>query len=157
MITLKIFNAFQRFIGGLGTGVSFTILPMYLGEIAEDKIRGALGALIAQMMNAGILLTYCVGPWVSRVALACMGGVLPVLFGLMFIWMPDSPYFLIMKHRPDQAKQSLIWLRGTGDVTEELEKVRVNVEHDRKNAGTVKELVMIPGNRKVRFNISLNC
>ncbi|XP_046424596.1 facilitated trehalose transporter Tret1-2 homolog isoform X1 [Neodiprion fabricii] len=140
--------AIARFIAGLGSGITYTVAPMYLGEIADDRIRGALGAMINHMLNAGILLTYCVGPWVSPVALAGMGAAFPLLFGLMFFWMPESPYFLVMKGKMDRAEKSLLWFRGTSNVIEELKQVQENVEFDQKNAGTVKELVMIPGNRK---------
>lgn len=124
---------------------------MYLGEIADDRIRGGLGAMINQMLNAGILLTYCIGPWVNRIALACLGAAIPILFGLTFVWMPESPYFLIMKQKPIQARKSLAKFRGINDVTDELNKIEEDIENDRRNSGTIRELIMVPGNRKVCY------
>lgn len=150
-----------RFIAGLGSGISYTVAPMYLGEIADDRIRGALGSMIGVMLNVGILLTYAVGPWIGRVALAGFGAAFPILFGILFICMPESPHYLVMKEDTDGAQKSLNWLKGSGQVDEELKKIRDNVEFEQKNTGTVRELVMVPGNRKVRishfrFNIALH-
>lgn len=126
--------------------------PMYLGEIADDRIRGALGSMIGIAVNVGVLLAYSAGPWVDRVAFAGVGGALPLLFGLIFIWMPESPYFLLMKGKSVEAEKSLTWLRGSNHVSEEVKRIEQSVEIDRQNAGTIKELVTVPGNRKVRID-----
>lgn len=145
-----------RFIAGVGIGITLSVVAMYLGEIAEDSTRGALCTLINQTMNVSILLTYCIGPWISRLALASFGGFLSVLFALMFIWMPDSPYFLLMKQRTDEAEKSLSWLRGRTDVKEELNNIQKNIDSDVTESGTVKDLFMTSGNRKVRIHC-LSC
>ena len=35
-----------RFLQGFGVGFIMTVLPMYIGEIASDAVRGALGSLM---------------------------------------------------------------------------------------------------------------
>ncbi|XP_048508499.1 facilitated trehalose transporter Tret1-2 homolog [Athalia rosae] len=137
-----------RFIAGLGCGWSFMVAAMYLGEIANDEIRGALAAMISHMLNAGILLTYAIGPWVSRLGLACLGIALPVAFGLLYIWMPESPYYLVMKNNSERATKSLQWLKGSADVKADLAKVEQSIEFDRQNSGSFKDLLIVPGNRR---------
>lgn len=39
----------SRLISGLGYGIAYTAAPMYLGEIASDKVRGAMATLITVM------------------------------------------------------------------------------------------------------------
>ncbi|XP_025602414.2 facilitated trehalose transporter Tret1-like [Athalia rosae] len=137
-----------RCIAGVGSGMTYIVLPMYLGEIINDDIRGAVGAVVSQMMNAGILLTYCVGPWVNRMGLAGLGIALPICFSSIFVWMPESPYFLMMKKRTERATESLRWLRGTKDVSGEIAKIERSIEFDRQNAGTFRDLLTVAGNRK---------
>ncbi|XP_048508819.1 facilitated trehalose transporter Tret1-like [Athalia rosae] len=136
-----------RFIAGIGSGTSNIASSLYIGEIADDKIRGALGAIISQMMNLGILLAYSIGPWVSRVPFGGMGILLPVVFGLVFVWMPESPYYLIMKNEPERATKALQWLRGTEDVKSEIDKIKASIEYDLRNAANAKDLIVVPGNR----------
>lgn len=136
-------------IAGIGYGISSAVLPMYIGEIADKRIRGALGVMINQMLSVGILISYCIGPWVSRVALANMGLSVPIIFGVLFYWIPESPYYLVMKKKFTDAEDSLLWLRGIPCVKTELAVIRENVAHDQKNSGTFRELIATQGNRKV--------
>jgi hypothetical protein len=43
---------------------------------------------------------------------------------IVMFFMPESPYYLVTKNRDDEAKKSLIWLRGTDNVKEELEDLK---------------------------------
>lgn len=151
MNILNVFNEVlnRRFITGLTAGVHYTILPIYLTEIADDKVRGILGVINNIMMNFGVLLVYCIGPWVDHIALGGIGLVIPILFGLTFLWMPETPYYSVMKGKSREAEKNLTWLRGIKDVTEELKQVEENIDNDRQNSGSIRELVMSKGNRKV--------
>lgn len=74
-----------------------TVTPMYIGEIATDDLRGALGSFMQLFIVSGILYVYAIGPYVSYYALqyACLA--IPVLFAVVFFFMPESPYFYIAK------------------------------------------------------------
>lgn len=93
-------------------GVVFTVLPSYLGEIAEPRHRGALSTLFEVMWYLGVLLQYCVAPYVSYQALAFVSLVVPVMFFTTFLLMPETPYFLLMAGRDREAADALLWLRG---------------------------------------------
>lgn len=47
----------SRAISGLGHGIVYTVMPMYLGEIASDQIRGSLACMIT-LMNKVINLQF---------------------------------------------------------------------------------------------------
>nr|CAD7576190.1 unnamed protein product [Timema californicum] len=102
-----------RIIHGLCVGVAFTVLPMYCGEIAEDKVRGALGSLLQIMISFGLLSQYVVGPYVSYLVLTIFSVMVPFLFVAAMWFIPESPYQLIMVRKNQQALESLQWLRGT--------------------------------------------
>ncbi|XP_012269588.2 facilitated trehalose transporter Tret1-like [Athalia rosae] len=140
-----------RLSSGFGVGASYTIVPIYLGEIAEDRTRGGLGILFMVMSNFGVLVPYCVGPWVSLRVLAGLGALIPILFILTFVWMPETPYYYLMKNKPNEARESLIWLRGTTEVDDEAKEIQRSVEFDLKNAGTLTELFTDRANRRALF------
>lgn len=50
-----------RFIGGIACGAATVIVPMYVSEIAESKIRGSLGTLFQLQITLGILFAYLTG------------------------------------------------------------------------------------------------
>ena len=136
-----------RFLSGISYGTVYSATPMYLGEIASDFIRGSIGTLLTVMAKTGILFVYAVGPYVSVQALAWILMSLPIVFVLVFIWLPESPYYLVDKNRTEDAQKSLQWLRGNDNIGQELEQMKVAIEKARLNKGTFKEL-FTRGNRR---------
>ncbi|XP_046744770.1 facilitated trehalose transporter Tret1-like [Diprion similis] len=137
-----------RLACGFATGNVIALVPTYLTEIAEDRIRGGLSILITVMFNSGTVISYSVGPWVSVSVFGAFGIAIPLVFFLLVPWMPETPYFYVMKGKPDLARRSLEFLRGTTDVDEEIEKLKKTVEFDLQNGGTLRELLTDKVNRK---------
>ncbi|XP_014257428.1 facilitated trehalose transporter Tret1-like [Cimex lectularius] len=138
-----------RFLAGLWLGIVYTVVPIYLGEIAEPKVRGSLSTFFAIMTYLGVLFEYAVGPYVSYNVLAIVSGSFGVLFYLTFTWMPESPYFLLKVKKRDEARKSLYWLRGDpANVDEELCRIQNAVEQQMCTKGTIKDLFATRGNRK---------
>uniref|UniRef100_A0A1B0DJJ1 Facilitated trehalose transporter Tret1 n=1 Tax=Phlebotomus papatasi TaxID=29031 RepID=A0A1B0DJJ1_PHLPP len=145
MILVLVANSYQilyvsRIFTGMTSGMAYSAMSMYLGEISSNKIRGSIGTLLTVMAKFGVLYTYAIGPYISISMLAWMLLIWPALFILTFIWMPETPYFLLLKDRSKDAEKSLRWLRKTDDVTEELEKMNEAVKKAQDNRGTFKEL-----------------
>ncbi|GLG93154.1 hypothetical protein R5R35_012739 [Gryllus longicercus] len=102
-----------RFFTGLGVGASTVLVPLYCEEIAEDAIRGALGAYLGFMICIGLLCIYTLGallPYFWYTIIACL---LPFVFVISFMWMPESPVFLASIGKMEAAKKSLLWLRNS--------------------------------------------
>ncbi|XP_058798089.1 facilitated trehalose transporter Tret1-2 homolog [Phymastichus coffea] len=101
-----------RFLLGIGSSVSFTLLPMYVGEISDASIRGALGSLLQLFITFGFLLSYSLGPYVSYTIFWIFCASLHVTFYLGFMLMPESPSFLMSKGRKTEAAEALAKFRG---------------------------------------------
>lgn len=142
-----------RTIQGIGMGIIYTVLPMYLGEIAEPKYRGALSTIFEVMWYLGVLSEYCIGPFVTYQTLAMYSSTIPVLYFITFILMPESPYYLLMRNRDHEAANNLAWLRGTNsasNVDTELKAMKFNIEEEmaQKSASSWKDLISTPANRR---------
>ncbi|XP_015188142.1 PREDICTED: facilitated trehalose transporter Tret1-like isoform X2 [Polistes dominula] len=107
-----------RVILGIGVGVSYTTNPMYVSEVADVNIRGALGTLIAVNVFTGSLLTCSIGPWISYRSLVIVLLTIPILFIVTFIWFPESPHFLAARGRKTEASRSLAFFKGIRDQDE---------------------------------------
>ncbi|XP_046734453.1 facilitated trehalose transporter Tret1-like [Diprion similis] len=142
-----------RVILGTGIGISYTTNPMYVSEIADVNIRGALGTLIAVNVFTGSVFTCSLGPFVAIRTLSIVLFLVPVLFLCLFAWFPETPYFLASKKRYVEASKSLSFFKGISDNQEakdELEAVILSVE---KNSTTQKWTIkfremLLPNNRK---------
>lgn len=147
-----------RVLGGLGVGIAFTVAPIYLGEVADTEVRGALGTLLQGMLYCGILLEYCVGPMVSYYMLTIISGAVPVVFAVLFFFMPESPYWLLQRGRREEARRALRWLRGTdeqsvaaelGEMTRAFELQQQMQEKGHPSGGaSIKDIVCSRGPRK---------
>ena len=108
-----------RLLAGMGGGTVFTVNTMYWGEIASASFRGSASSLTQAMLFLGVLLAdaIAISPADSYTSLAGCGAAVTVLFVLCFIAMPESPYYLLMRGRPDLARRALQRLRGREDVS----------------------------------------
>lgn len=147
----------SRFILGIAGGLVITAIPMYVGEISEDSVRGALGTLLNLFICSGFLMVYCIGPYVSYEILIYSSLIAPIIFIIAFTFLPESPYFLLQKDKKAEALASLTWLRKgrtPDDVEKELNMMQSSVEEDMKNAGNFSGLFSTSGNR---FALLLSC
>lgn len=140
-----------RFIAGVADGWVFTAVPMYIGEIAEPKIRGMLGTSVSVSWIFGILLINIIGSHLSITVTALISSILPIVSLLTFIWMPESPYYLLMKENLNEARRSLQIFRGLSDVDSELNRISNAIKTQMENTGKFFDLVTVKSNRKALF------
>ncbi|KAG5675606.1 hypothetical protein PVAND_005498 [Polypedilum vanderplanki] len=139
-----------RLLQGLGVGFVMTVQTMYIGEIASDECRGALGSFMQLGIVIGILYVYCVGPFVSFVAYQYICLIVPIVFVITFFLMPDTPQFYISKNRDAEAIKSLRFLRGKSaeGVQKEFDLIKKSVAESLKNKGSIRDLFSNKGNIK---------
>ncbi|XP_011693009.1 PREDICTED: solute carrier family 2, facilitated glucose transporter member 8-like isoform X2 [Wasmannia auropunctata] len=139
-----------RLIFGLALSIVFTILPMYCGEIAEISIRGALGSFLQLFITIGLLYSYAIGPFVSYTVLWILCGILPVIFFVCFMFMPESPYFLLTKGRRDEAIACLAKLRSKPEaaVQKEADEIQAIIDEAFKNQVSISDLFKVKANFK---------
>jgi len=138
-----------RFIGGLGAGAACVLVPVYVGEIAQASIRGALGAFFPLLFSSGILFAYAVGAYCSYVVfnVACCAILLPFVLGASF--MPESPMWLIQQGRKIQAARVLTILRGPRyDIAEEIAVLQDDADRMANANGGLKDLVGTKAGRR---------
>ncbi|XP_065084145.1 facilitated trehalose transporter Tret1-like [Ochlerotatus camptorhynchus] len=102
----------MRFLLGFSGGVSFMIIPMFIAEIAEDRIRGLLGSTLVFSCNMGILLMYILGGSLSYANIPWIPLVFPIVFLTGFLRIPDTPFYLMRKNDYVESENSLRFYRG---------------------------------------------
>lgn len=140
---------------GIAGGAFFVTAPVYIGEIVEKDIRGLLGSCFQLFVTIGILFVYSVGYDLRVQYFSIICGVLPLIFGATFIFMPESPLYLISKNRYEAAANNLQWLRGKDyDCTFELQELQ-----EQHHADTLHKPPITPdmsGWQKFRTTFSAN-
>jgi SP family facilitated glucose transporter-like MFS transporter 8 len=101
-----------RFITGMMGGAFSLTAPAYTSEISQKEIRGSLGSYFQFMLTIGILFVYVLGSVLSVFELSVICGVVPLVFGIVFLFMPETPLYYLQKGQKDRARASLQWFRG---------------------------------------------
>lgn len=126
-----------RLVIGLAVGFASTVVPLYIAEVVPVKSRGSMVALFQLAITAGILMAYLVnamfaddGEWRAVFALAAVPATM-LFVGMLLL--PDSPRWLVMRGRVDEARGVLRRVRDPQDpATEaELQDIARAVEEDR--------------------------
>jgi hypothetical protein len=136
-----------RFIGGISEGACFTILPIYICEVAEPRIRGLLGASFSLSLILGVLTANIVGSYYSIYTSAVIFLACSAVFLVLFSFMPESPFYLIMKNRIQESRSSLQKLRASKTVEAELDSLVSDVTRQMCERGRFSDLVTIKSNK----------
>lgn len=136
-----------RFFIGLAGGAFCVSAPQYSSEIAEKEIRGIVGTFFQLLVITGILFVYTIGAFVTVFWLNIICAVIPLLFGLTFCLMPESPVYLINNNREAEAKNSFNWLRGSSyDPQDEVDILKQELLDSQRSQESVKVIFNKPAN-----------
>lgn len=125
---------FGRLVLGASSGSSIVIVPMYTAEIADPETRGRLGSYFELLYCMGILGAYTLGLFDDMFALSLISATVPIIFFVIFLFMPETPTYYLMHDNVDAARKTLIWLRGSHydvetELAEEIEGQKKVVEN----------------------------
>ncbi|KAJ3132825.1 hypothetical protein HK100_004963 [Physocladia obscura] len=138
---------------GLGQGLMLPIGPIYLGELAPKEIRGTMMSFWQLFYSVGALLSYLVGlittnqpylgNWQWRWVILCQV-LAPIIFFICIGFCPESPRWLILKGRKDEARVILHKIRADEDVEAEIEEMIEVIEREHaQNPGVFAAYKMI--------------
>jgi sugar porter (SP) family MFS transporter len=128
---------------GVAIGVASYTAPLYISEISPPQSRGAMVGLNQLAIVIGIQSSYIVdflfakhGQWQAMFGI---GAVPAVILGLGMLWMPESPRWLVLNQREQEAAQVLAKIRGREALAINAELSQINATlHQAK--GTLFEL-----------------
>ena len=121
-----------RFVVGAGVGLSSMVIPMFIAEMAPSRIRGSLvttnNLFIAGGQAFAAILAGAFGMIPGSAGWRLMLGVAAIPSAIQFIgflFIPESPRWLVSKARDEDARDSLKRIRGPdADIDKELEGIK---------------------------------
>ena len=135
--TLDVFSfVIYRIIGGIGVGLASMISPMYIAEIAPARTRGKLVSFNQFAIIFGMLVIYFVNyriaaqgdeAWLKEIGWRWMflSGVVPAgLFFILLFFIPETPRFLALKGKEQEALKVLEKIGGKSEAPGVLEAIK---------------------------------
>nr|VDD04563.1 unnamed protein product [Brassica oleracea] len=134
-----------RLLVGLGVGVASVTAPVYIAEASPSEVRGGLVSTNVLMITGGQFLSYLVNSAFTQVSgtwrwmLGVSGVPAVVQFGLM-LFMPESPRWLYMKNRKEEAIQVLSKIYDISRLEDEINHLAAAEEEEKLQKDTVSYL-----------------
>jgi len=143
-----------RIIGGMGIGIVSIVSPIYISEISPAKVRGTMVSLYQLAVTAGLLLAYLVNfiilknssesaldgffGWIFKDELwrGMLGSesVVTLLFFVIIFFIPESPRWLIVKGRDEEALKIFRRLKADdASARDEFSLAKASVEGEVKS------------------------
>lgn len=133
---------FARMLGGVGIGIVSIVSPLYISEVSVAEYRGRMVSLYQLAVTVGFLGAYIVNfgllgyskegaseltnPWLVEIfhdqvwrAMLGMAAIPSVVFFLIILTIPESPRWLILRHRQEQSLSILQKIYGSTDIAKE--------------------------------------
>lgn len=129
-----------RLLMGLAIGVSAMVVPMYLSEVSPARVRGTIIFLFQLAITLGLMGAFAVNltfaSWIQDAATNWRWmfgiGIVPsilLFLGMVFI-MPNSPRWLMLKGRKEEARKVLQYLLGKADVNNCMDEMEESLRHE---------------------------
>ena len=153
---LMMFN-FYRIIGGIGVGLASAISPVYIGEIAPADIRGRLVSLNQFAIIFGMLVVYFVNwgisngqtlEWINSIGWRYMflsEAIPAAIFGILLFFVPETPRYLALTNRNDEALRVLTSINGSKRAKEIMVDIKGTLNQHSAKIFAYGKLVVIIG------------
>lgn len=153
---LYMFN-FYRIIGGIGVGLASAVVPIYIGELAPANIRGRLVSLNQFAIIFGMLVVYFVNwgiasgqplEWINEVGWRRMflSETIPAgLFGILLLFVPETPRYLTLVNKDEDALKVLTKVNGPGRAKSILAEIKSTLNSHSANLLSYGKTVIVIG------------
>ena len=137
-----------RIVGGVGVGVASVIAPAYIAETSPARIRGRLGSLQQLAIVTGIFVSLAIDYLLAHLAggagkqlwlgleawrwMFLMMAIPAVVYGLLAYTIPESPRYLVARHRIPEARKVLTLLLGEKNLDITIDRIQSTLAGETK-------------------------
>ncbi len=158
---LVAFNLY-RILGGVGVGLASALCPMYIAEVAPASQKGKLvswnqfaiifGQLVVYFVNYLIIRSHASDPavveWTNSVGWRVMflSEAVPAgLFAFLILLVPETPRFLVLNYRDEEALTVLSNINGEPKAREILAEIKDTAVEKKESILTYGLIVVFIG------------
>lgn len=142
-----------RLINGAGMGITSSTCPVYMAETAPSRFRGKLVVLGSVAVTVGV----CTASWINYALFGDNGPfqwrfplglqlVFPIIVLLVLPFVVESPRWLLLTDKYDEARLALAKLRGVKDLddkylADEIKSILITLQIEREDKTPWREVL----------------
>ncbi|XP_068595292.1 proton myo-inositol cotransporter-like [Brachionichthys hirsutus] len=152
-----------RIVVGLGIGLASMTVPVYIAEVSPPEQRGRLVTVNTLFVTGGQFIASVIDgcfSYAGRGGWRYMLGLSVIPAGLQFLgflFLPESPRWLLQKGRNQEALQVLSRIRGGRGVDVEHEAIRASIAEEEKAGGGGLVILRILRHGPTRRALIIGC
>ncbi|XP_036341275.1 facilitated trehalose transporter Tret1-like [Rhagoletis pomonella] len=93
-----------RFCAGLTSGGLYVVGPIFISEISDKEIRGALTSLAMMFYSCGILIGYILPSYLDYYVIPCIIIFLSIIYIVIMAFFPETPTSLMQRGKVEEAE-----------------------------------------------------
>jgi sugar porter (SP) family MFS transporter len=130
----------SRIVGGLGVGMAILVAPMYIAEVSPKKYRGMMVSINQLNIVLGISVAFFSNYFINRAIPDeslnwrwMLGvGIIPAVIYFLFLFIvPQSPRWLVLHKKHEDARRVLKKIGGDEYAGNTLQEIGKHIEKDR--------------------------
>lgn len=152
-----------RIIAGLGLGITSMTVPVYIAEVSPPHMRGQLVTLNALFITGSQFIATVVDGafsylqhdgWRYMLGLSVVPSVLQFTG---FLFLPESPRWLLQKGLTQKGRHVLSQIRGGKSIEEEYDSIRTSIEEEERTGGGGPVIWRILSHPPTRRALTVGC
>ena len=124
-----------RILSGIGVSIMMVSSSVYIAETVHPEHRTKLASSIGLSFSLGMCILWLLGYFFRWQTIAILSTIPSIVTFIGFLYLPDTPYWLIQKKRYDDALESLHYFRKHFDQDEiktEFSEMFEQYQHKKK-------------------------
>lgn len=101
-----------RFFAGVTSGGLFVVAPIFLSEIVDKEIRGALMSMGMMFLSCGVLIGFILPTKIDYYLTPCIALALPILYVVVVCFFPETPQSLLRSGQLAEAEAAFNFYKG---------------------------------------------
>ena len=139
-----------RILGGYAFGILFANTPLYNAEISQSRLRKFTGAMMVLIYNIGFVTIFALTTILSWRTSILVASAIPFINAILLVICPESPTWLMMGGKNDQALSLLKSLRGNqGIAINEIKRIEDNIRKQNESIKVDDETSVVKSKIKI--------
>jgi SP family facilitated glucose transporter-like MFS transporter 8 len=124
---------------------------IYTTENCTPTFRGVIGGVIQLAFFGAVFVEYSIASYFTHSNTAIINAVISGIMLITLYFTTETPYFLVMKGKHEEAEKNLTWLQSDGDlnkIAEEMKRIRHGVQEEKHKKTSLARLLTSGANFK---------